>query len=148
MSVQFAAFRANFARQMEDYRERRVRLIRAELERRGEDEHDLAHAVKAHPRTGERWVSTGAIQRQYRKPVADYLGLAFDELFPDLAVEEEQLRAQLAAIEDKLDLILDALGVSPAGAVQALATASRETGDTQAASAQTPPATKKRRAAG
>src|SRR5687768_10315874 len=100
MTVQFPAFRLTVAERMEAYRERLAQRIDIELQRRGQNHVDLAAALKVSPRTAERWIAgEREPQRQHRKPLADYFGLPIEELWPDLGVEEKNLRAQLDRIE-------------------------------------------------
>lgn len=95
---------------MEAYRERLAERIDKELQRRGEDHNDLAHALRVNPRTAERWTSGDTTpQRRLRKPIADYLGLPIEELWPDLEADEKALRDQLDRIEAKLDELLNQL---------------------------------------
>lgn len=91
---------------MEAYRERLAQRISIELQRKGEDHRDLAAALKVDPRTAERW-TTGerSPQRHNRKPIADYLGVPIEELWPDLEVEEKRFRDQLDRIEARVDVI-------------------------------------------
>lgn len=107
MTVQIPTFRATIAEQMAAYRERLADRIDKELQRRGQDHHDLAHALRANPRTAERWV-TGETepQRRYRKPIADFLGVQIEELWPELELEDKVFKDWMERVEAKQDQIL------------------------------------------
>jgi transcriptional regulator with XRE-family HTH domain len=136
MTAQFPTFRLTVARQMAGHRQRLAERIDQELQKRGEDHTDLAHALRVNPRTAERWV-TGETEphRRLRKPVADYLDLSIEELWPDLEAADKALRDQLTRIEAKLDELLGserARRVERAVADAALATQSTRDGSSTA----------------
>ena len=110
MTAQLPTFRLTVAHQMEAYKQRIAEAIDRELKRQGKSESDLAHAIQAEKRTVERWTAGERTpQRRYRKPVADFLGLPMEVLYPDLEAEEKALREQLDRIEAKLDQVLGEL---------------------------------------
>lgn len=106
--MQIPAFRTNIAEQMAAMRERLADRLDKELQKRGQDHHDLAHALRANPRTAERWV-TGETepQRRYRKPIADFLELPIENLWPDLESEDKAFREWMERVETKLDDVLE-----------------------------------------
>lgn len=110
MTVQIPAFKANIADQMAAYRERLAERIDKELQRRGQDHHDLAHALRANPRTAERWV-TGETepQRRYRKPIADFFGVPIEDFWPELELEDKAFKDWMERIEANQDKILGEL---------------------------------------
>ena len=116
MPSHFPAFRLSFARQMANYRERTAQRIRREAARHGESPADLAHALRVHPSTTERWFRAERTpQPRLRKLLADHWALPPDEFEFDLEAEDEDVRDQLDRIEEKLDEALEILkGDQPA----------------------------------
>lgn len=115
MTVQSPTFRLTVAAFMEGYSQRLAKRINSELQRRGEDHNDLAHALRVNPRTAERWVSGSTEpQRRHRKAIADYLSVPIEELWPDLEAEGKALRDQLNRLERKLDALLRHSSIDPA----------------------------------
>lgn len=112
--MQTANFRATFARSVAAYNiAQTADRIRVELEKQGKTPREMAFQLGAELKSGDNWVSgKSEIQRRYRKPIADYLGLEMEDLFPDLVLEEAQLRSQIDRIEYKLEQIAQALGLS------------------------------------
>jgi len=89
---------------MADYRERIAKRIVREAAIHGESPADLAHALRIHPSTPERWFrGERTPQPRHRKQLAEHWELPFEEFEFDLEAEDEEVRAQLDRIEEKLD---------------------------------------------
>lgn len=97
---------------MEGYQERIARQIQKEAARNGEDPIDIAHSLKVHTSTVERWFRAERMpQKQNRRDLAKHWGLPLDVFEFDLEAEDEKIRDQLNRIEAKLDLLLVAGGL-------------------------------------
>lgn len=152
-TVQIPAFRHTVAEQMAGNRERIAERIRVELARRGEQPADLAYRIKVHTRTVENWVTPNPEnatrpQGANLRKVADDFNIPIEELDPDLELLEKAFRDQLQRIEDNLNLVLDAMGISPSGAAEAAEEADRATSKQQGSSAGTQGASRKKRTQG
>lgn len=152
MTVQFPPIRGTVAEQMADYRERIAERIKLELGRRGEQPRDLAYRLDVSTRTVERWLAgERKPQGRHLKAVSDDLGVPMEELNPDLESEEQAIRDWMDAIEDKLDRILEAMGLPltrPEEAAQAAEAAAQENQRRRGTSVGTPAARRKKREAG
>jgi hypothetical protein len=156
--LQFAELRARFEQQMAEHLAAVGRRLREARERNRPDL--TSHEKAAHELSKAGVIVTG---KQYgrwergesearsdkREAIASMLGTTVEALWgePPIAPEVE-LRQQLGRIEQKLDLVLDAMGISPSGAAEAAEAAGRASAKPQGSSSRKPSATPKKRANG
>lgn len=114
MTSQLPAFRSTLHALMASYQDRLAARIRAERKSRGLSREEAARLAGISFRQYQRWETGTSEPRDANlRQLAEAWDIPVDELRPpDPEHEEAAVRDQLDRIEDKLDAVLRALGVS------------------------------------
>lgn len=126
----------------EQEREICARIKQARIEA-GLTQDEFADLLKVEKRTVQNY-EADRVPWRYLKEIAKITGRTQEWLLRGDVIDA----TQMDRIEQKLDLILDSLGVSPSGAAAAAEAAARVTAKQQAQSEPKPAASKKKKASG